>query len=515
MTFPWGSDNLKENCSEDGSLSMEWKHDLLMDLMEYGNSDFYPFHMPGHKRRANAGFAGCFPNPFSIDITEIDGFDNLHHPEGILKEAMEQAAAIYGADQTYFLVNGSSCGVMSAVCGSVSHKGTLVMSRNCHKSAYNAVYLNRLRTKYVYPQVLPGVGIQGGLEPEEVERMLLMHPETEAVLVVSPTYDGMVSDIRTISEIVHKRGIPLLVDEAHGAHFSFGQRAGFPVSALELGADVVVQSLHKTLPSLTQTAVLHVKKGYVNQERIDRFVHMFQSSSPSYVLMASIANCIRFMADRGQEDMVMYKEHLERLRSRLKAMKRLVLVDGAEGKCGVYRMDPSKIVISAAGSGMTGVELGERLRQKYHLEMEMCGPDYVTAITTVADTDEGFDRLCAALMEIDQEIDRNRDGDKCGEVKMRIVDNGIKIGAGCGLTESAMTIAQAMDSPGTAVPLDMCGGMISKEFVYIYPPGIPLVAPGEVMTPMLLELIRSYKQQGLPVQGPADAGVEQIVTVHV
>lgn len=500
---------------------MERKGTLLEDLIQYGNSDFYPFHMPGHKRRANAGFAKDFSNPFSMDITEIDGFDNLHHPEGVLKESMDRAAAVYGADQTYYLVNGSSCGILSAVCGSVSHGGTILMSRNCHKSSYHAVYLNHLRAEYIYPHVLPEFGIQGGLDPEDVERMLITHPEAEAVLIVSPTYDGMVSDVRGISEVVHRRGIPLLVDEAHGAHFSFGKRAGFPVSALELGADVVVQSLHKTLPSLTQTAVMHVRKGYANLERIDRCVHMFQSSSPSYVLMASIDNCIRFMTAEGQQAMEEYGRRLERARNRLKALKRLMLIDGAENRGFVYRMDPSKIVISTAGCAMTGAELGDRLRDDYHLEMEMCGPDYVTAITTMADTEEGFDRLCRALMEIDRElIDIDRElaacgnGDKCGEPGGRIVDNGPENGSGCGLPEVAMTIAQAMDAPGTAVSIERCAGLVSAEFVYIYPPGIPIVAPGEVLTPGLIELIKRYKQQGLPVQGPADAGVDSIITAE-
>lgn len=247
---------------------------LLDRLMEYGESDAYPFHMPGHKRQAGAGFAGDFPNPFSVDITEIGGFDNLHHPEGILKESMEWAGNVYGADQTYYLVNGSSCGILSAVCGSVSHGGTILMSRNCHKSAYHGVYLGHLRAEYIYPQTIPEFGIQGGLSPEDVRRLLITHPETEAVLVVSPTYDGIVSDIGAIAKIVHEWGIPLIVDEAHGAHFPFGGEARFPVSALELGADVVIQSLHKTLPSLTQTAVMHVNAGFADISRIDRYVHI-------------------------------------------------------------------------------------------------------------------------------------------------------------------------------------------------------------------------------------------------
>ena len=498
---------------------------LLDRLMEYGESDAYPFHMPGHKRQAGAGFAVDFPNPFSVDITEIEGFDNLHHPEGILKESMEWAGNVYGADRTYYLVNGSSCGILSAVCGSVSHGGTILMSRNCHKSAYHGVYLGHLRAEYIYPQTIPEFGIQGGLSPEDVRRLLINHPETEAVLVVSPTYDGIVSDINAIAKIVHEWGIPLIVDEAHGAHFPFGGEAGFPVSALKLGADVVIQSLHKTLPSLTQTAVMHVNAGFADISRIDRYVHMFQSSSPSYVLMAAIENCIRWMDEAGRDEMKAFSGRLDRIRRRMGEMECLALLGGVKGRCQVFDVDKSKIVVSVGSSGLTGPELTELLRNRYHLEMEMCGPDYVTAITTVADTDEGLDRLCRAFLEIDHE--RRRDtgdcgtaasgfsginGDNTGERDRGIVDNGMEKERGCGWPEIAMTIAQAMDSPGRSVPLDACEGIVSGEFIYIYPPGIPIVAPGEVLKPELVEMIRQYKRKGLPVQGTADPEVEAVLT---
>lgn len=497
---------------------------LLDRLMEYGESDAYPFHMPGHKRRAGAGFAERFPNPFSIDITEIDGFDNLHHPEGILRESMEWAGKIYGADRTYYLVNGSSSGILSAVCGSVSHGGTILMSRNCHKSAYHGVYLGHLRAEYIYPQIIPEFGLQGGLQAGEVERMLINHPEAEAVLVVSPTYDGIVSDIGAIARIVHERGLPLIVDEAHGAHFPFGKEAGFPVSALEMGADVVIQSLHKTLPSFTQTAVMHVKNGFADGNRIDRYVHMFQSSSPSYVLMAGIENCIRWMDGAGRDEMRDFGSRLDRVRERLKGLECLTLIDEAAGRCGVYDVDKSKIVISSRGSGMTGPELEELLRRDYHLEMEMCGPDYVTAITTLADTDEGLDRLCRALMEIDSCLKGTRttagwtrgngvNEDNCWDNGSGIVDNADETARICGLPEAAMTIAGAMDAPGRKVPLESCVGMVSGEFIYIYPPGIPIVAPGEVLKTELVELVKRYKCQGLPVQGTMDPEVETVVVV--
>ena len=229
---------------------------LINRLKTYASGPFYPFHMPGHKRlvcletEKNAGMGAMdFPNPFLMDITEIEGFDNLHHAQGILRRSMEWAANIYGSRKTWYLINGSTCGILAAVCGCTRPGGRILMSRNCHKSAYHAAYLNQLDISYVYPQRIPGLGIQGGILPEDVEKALKGQRDIQAVLIVSPTYDGVVSDVEKIAETVHRAGLPLIVDEAHGAHFHFG--AIFPDSALDCGADVVIQSVHKTLPSLT------------------------------------------------------------------------------------------------------------------------------------------------------------------------------------------------------------------------------------------------------------------------
>ena len=472
---------------------------LLEKLMEYGKSDFYPFHMPGHKRQSGERFAADFPNPYSIDITEIDGFDNLHHPEGILKESMEWASGIYGSHGTYYLINGSSCGILSAISGTVPNGGTILMSRNCHKSAYHGVFLNRLKAEFIYPQIIPGFGLQGGLLPEKVEEMLIKHRSIQAVLVVSPTYDGIVSDIEAIAKIVHRFRLPLIVDEAHGAHFSYGKKAGFPVSALELGADVVIQSLHKTLPSFTQTALMHVREGYVDLKRLDRYVHMYQTSSPSYIFMAGIENCIRYMSGEGSDLMVLFYNRLEGIRKRLSGMKQLrLLTEEITGRFGVYDMDRSKIIISSRGTGISGAWLDNRLRKEYHLEMEMCGPDYVTAITTLADTEEGLERLCEALLEIDAQLDAKRPN-KVEESLLTAVDR---------LSESRLTIAQAMDGPKYQVPVSAAEGLVSAEFIYVYPPGIPIVAPGEVLNKANIDLIVRYRESGLPIQGMEDKNAE-------
>ena len=497
---------------------------LINRLAAYARSDMYPFHMPGHKRRTGPeesfmnSCTDSFTNPFAVDITEIEGFDNLHHPEGILKDSMKWAADVYGADQTYYLINGSTGGILAAVCGSVPRGGRILVSRNCHKSVYHGICLNQLKTSYVYPQEIEGLGIQGGITAEDVDRMLNRYMDTQAVLIVCPTYDGIVSDIEAIARIVHRAGLPLIVDEAHGAHFRYD--AMFPVSALDLGADVVIQSVHKTLPSLTQTALLHIKCNrpdggcYADRERIDRYIHMVQSSSPSYVLMASIENSIYQME---QTDTAPYGKQLHRLRRRLGQMRHLRLADtGLIGQAGIRDLDISKIVVSTRGTclypaedgltGFTGAQLDDILRREYHLEMEMCGADYVTAITTVMDSGEGLERLGDALTRIDTQLTDagykpdGRRGDQKSVYSMRC--------------DTAMSMGEAMEEKMASVGLEDSAGCISGEFAYIYPPGIPIVAPGEWISRPILEVILEYRDKGLPVQGPADQSLRTIRVVQ-
>ena len=486
---------------------------LINRLRAYGESPIYPFHMPGHKRlKACNGRQGAvregmdFPNPFLTDITEVEGFDNLHHAQGILKTSMEWAAKIYGADRTWYLVNGSTCGILAAVCGCTQSGGRILMSRNCHKAAYHAAYLNHLDITYVYPQNIPELGIQGGILPEDVEKLLSEHRDIQAVLLVSPTYDGIVSDIERIGEIVRRAGIPLIVDEAHGAHFHFGKC--FPKSALDQGADVVIQSVHKTLPSLTQTSLLHVKaKGpegsfLADPQKIGRYLSIFQSSSPSYVLMASIENSIFCMERMRREGRIEdYGRRLAALRSRLVSMQHLKLADqDLKGTAGIADLDIAKLVISTRGTRLSGENLSSILREKYGLEMEMCGADYVTAITSVFDSEEGLKRLEKALMEIDREASSLKEGEDMREEET----------AWNMEVQAVLPLREAMDGPFRELPLAESIGSISAEFVYLYPPGIPILAPGEKIGYNILRVIETYIEKGLPVQGLADESLKTI-----
>ena len=509
---------------------------LLERLTEYAGSDAYPFHMPGHKRREIPdGIPGGFPDPYGIDITEIDGFDNLHHAEGILKDAMDEAAAIYGADRSWYLVNGSTCGILSAVFATTENGGKILTARNCHKAVYHAICLNRLEAEYLYPEEITEFGINGGIRAEDVRKALEKDAmrcagnsgnvrgkitKIQAVLITSPTYEGVVSDIRAIADAAHEYGIPLIVDEAQGAHLEYADQChSFPKSALEYGADIVIQSLHKTLPCFTQTAILHVKGKLVDQDRISRYLSMFQTSSPSYLFMAGMERCIRYMDGDGRNEMVRYEKRLEHFMERMEGLQVLEVLD--REICGKYRTvagwDPSKIVVSTMrAEDFHGEELAETLRRKYHLEMEMTAPEYVIAMTSLMDTEEGFERLGTALLEIDGAL---RHCVESEQQKEKGESKGKKRCETPEATESKVShpvrrtlICEAMDADTERTALQDTVGKVSAEFVYLYPPGIPIITPGEVFTDVIVEKIVAYKAAGLLVQGPADPDADVILT---
>lgn len=465
---------------------------LYKELEKYGQTDIYPFHMPGHKRNENT-VDGRFP--FDRDITEIEGFDNLHHPEGILRDAQRAAAELYGSLECFYSINGSTAALLAAVSSCVKRGGRILMARNCHKAAYHAVYLRDLKPVYIYPHIEHELEINGGITPSRIKRILEANSDIEAVLITSPTYDGVVSDIAGIARITKEYDIPLIVDEAHGAHFRFSDY--FPVSAVNLGADIVVQSLHKTLPSMTQTAILHRCSDRVPGDIIRRFMGIYQSSSPSYILMASMDACIDKMERDGDAMFLEFTQNLKKARERLEKCRYIRLgTSDMIGNAGIFDFDRSKLLFFTKGTSLSGRELHKILRQEFHLEMEMESEHYVTAITSVGDTKEGFDRLCNAIEEIDR-----RESLKITKGETETIFE--KISPYMQMKQ-IMRIADAMESSAVRCPLEESIGRISAEFVYLYPPGIPIVVPGEQITGQFVRNVRRYMEQGLDLQGLSD-----------
>lgn len=493
-------------------------NNIFNKLKNYSNSDYYAFHMPGHKRNLDL-MNGT--SPYQIDITEIDGFDDLHHADGILKEAQERAARVYHADETHFLVNGSTVGILSAILGTTKKGDSILVARNCHKSVYHAIYLNELDPVYLYPKFDTELGLSTEIDVNDVRKALEEHPKIRAVMIVSPTYDGVVSDIGAIAEAAHAAGCPLIVDEAHGAHFGFDPY--FPKSANVCGADLVINSLHKTLPSLTQTALLHVNGKLVNKGRVKRYLDMLQSSSPSYILMSSIDACIglleetqmgqdkpeastehsKTMPDYGHKYKNIFSEYAIRIdsfRRELEQLKYLKIIRTDDPA----RYDCSKFVISVKHAPISSHELYDILLHRYHLQMEMLAGTYVLAMTTIGDTEEGLKRLRDALLEIDAGLEKKE------AVKETITDTDLPLAGKQPALEKVWTIAEAVDQKdGETRTFADSAGCISLEYAYLYPPGSPLIVPGERISKEAVEILQWYEEHDFSIEGlQSEDGIE-------
>lgn len=530
------------------------KHNLYEKLNELAKSDIYPFHMPGHKRQLQEK---PFDEITRIDITEITDFDDLHEPEGILKEEQDFAAALYGADHTYYIVNGSTCGILTAISAVCRWGDTIVMARNCHKSVYHAAYLQNLQIEYVEPQRSAEGYPAGPVLSEEIENALQRAEKKQAakaVILTSPTYEGVLSDIPAIAEIVHAHHAVLIVDEAHGAHLGFSSE--FPQSAVRQGANLIVQSLHKTLPAMTQTALLHICGNRVDPQRVQQYLDIYETSSPSYVMMASMSKCLHLIDEEKDSVFADFYEKLQDFYKIREQLKHITILDAAWAWNTYHAcMDPSKINICVAGcmrdgSIYTGKMLSTELLRKYHIETEMTAEQYVIAMTSVMDTQKGFDRLRAALLEIDSKLsmteneeteiapsgyretelsarrtsdeEKNRDF-SCKTEKVVKNDAGQSTGQNSMLNDeeqeaehradsmqTTYTIRQAMDHVQKAVDWKEAVGRISAEFVIVYPPGAPLLVPGEVITQALYEKVRHYQKVGLNLQGMQDRTLQSI-----
>lgn len=458
-------------------------------LKLYGKSDFVPFHMPGHKRK---------PEKFGmeaaagIDITEIDGFDDYHYPQEIIKEVQEQAAEIYGTDYSFYLVNGSTAGLLTAISAVTSYGDSIVVARNCHKAVYNAISIRGLMPEYIYPKMCGDWGILGGISSEDVA-FALERTGAKAVVITSPTYEGILSDVTAIAGVCHKNGAVLIVDEAHGAHFNYSDE--FPDTAMKCGADIVIESLHKTLPSYTQTAIIHVKSNFIDINCVRRYLSIYQTSSPSYIFMAGINRCIDYMiSECGQTVNKEYISNLKILRANLLSLKNIRLLE-PQGDCFDY--DISKLVLCVPGKG---AYLHNVLLEKYHIQPEMASADYIIAMTSIGDDFGWYDKLFTALKEIDEGLGCEEKYISVGwyeEIRAQVV----------------ISPAKALENTGEEYDLFKSCGKIAMECMYAYPPGIPLVYPGELITEEFLEKIKRMRQSGIMIKGLNDHKGDKILCI--
>ena len=452
------------------------KSTLYRELERYCSFGPYPFHMPGHKR----SLMPVEELPYGWDVTEVKGTDDLHDAQGILLQAMERTAKLFGAQRTWYLVGGSTCGLLAGIRALASAGKKVIVARNCHKSVYHAIELGGLQPVWLMPPVLTE-GVCGSISPQSVEEAVEKHPDAACVILTSPTYEGVISDVSSIAELCHRQKIPLLVDEAHGAHL--GLQQGWPDSALHLGADVVVQSVHKTLPSLTQTALLHLGKGSLaDPQEVERQLDVFETSSPSYPLLTSIDGCSELIAAQGEKLFSQWKQRLDAFDLAAEKLQNLrVLGHNQEKREHIFAFDPGKLPVCTAGTNLTGPGLAGILRRNYGIETEMSQGHICLAMTGMGDSTRAMVHLQQALLEIDSSLESSSD-----RAALTLPRPG----------KGEKSISQAVLLPGNPVPFGEALGRISGEYVWAYPPGIPMVVPGEQITEEFLVAAASLEVCG-------------------
>ncbi|TCL00034.1 lysine decarboxylase [Natranaerovirga hydrolytica] len=466
---------------------------VYKQLQNYINQKTTSFHIPGHK---NSPFLK--KELIHFDLTEIEGLDNLHSPNDIIKKSQENAARVYQTKKTFYLVNGSTVGILAAMLALTNKKDKIIMARNSHRSVYNGVILNELDPCYVYPDILKDYSVPGSIHPKDIEAILKKEKDIKLIIITSPTYEGIISDIKAIASIAKRYRIPLIVDEAHGSHLAFNKY--FPSSAIEYGADIVIHSLHKTLPSLTQTALLHINDNSIDAEKIKEHLSILQTSSPSYVLLSSIDYCIGLMESKKEELFNTFVENIKTFRKDIKSQLNVFNIVGKNNTSnqGMYDMDLSRLVVNTQNSLITGNELEKKLKKDYNIQIELANKSNIIAMATIGNSKKDFDKLLKAILDIDRSLKKKEE--------LSDIFNTIKL-------NKVMTPYEAKKKHTKTIKFVSSKGYVASEFIIPYPPGIPVIAPGEELTQEIIELVLEYKAIGIQLIGMWDTTLETIQVI--
>jgi len=471
-------------------MSLDQHEAPLFDrLKAYADSGTIPLHVPGHK------MGHCIaPEMRELMGDEALRFDNtslpqtcsLQHPSGALVEAQQLAAELYGSKEAFFVVNGTSGAIMAMIVSVLKTGDKVIVQRNVHKSVTAGIIMTGVVPIYVDPVIDEELGIAHGVTPQAIGEALDKHPDAKAVLIVSPTYYGVVSDVKAIADLAHAHGIPLLVDEAHGAHFHFSDK--LPSDALSQGADLVSQSTHKTIGSLTQSSMLHVNGDLVDPKRVAVVLNMLQTTSPSFALLASLDCARRYMALNGRR---LWDQTVELYR---KTRQRINAIDGCDvfgaehlARLGVRGFDPTRLTVCCWDLDISGHAMEQLLGERYHIQMELSDFYNVLAVGSPGDTPEGMERLVAALQDISrQHVYR----------KMKIVSMPLPE-----IPDMVMTPRDAFFGTTRTVPFAASKGLVCAESIMSYPPGIPIICPGEIINQQIIDYVNTMKAAGLSLTG--------------
>ncbi|MEF2964596.1 aminotransferase class I/II-fold pyridoxal phosphate-dependent enzyme [Paenibacillus sp. M1] len=477
---------------------------LFTALKQHAAANPVQFHIPGHKKGLGTDkefrdFIG--DNALSIDLINIAPLDDLHQPTGVIEEAQKLAADAFGADYTFFSVQGTSGAIMTMVLSICSPGDKIIVPRNIHKSVMSAIIFSGAKPVFVSPAQDENLGIDHGITTSSVRRALQRHPDAKAVLVINPTYFGVCAHLKEIVDLAHSFHVPVIVDEAHGVHIHFHE--DLPMSAMQAGADMAATSVHKLGGSMTQSSVLNlnVKNGFVNPQRVQTIISMLTTTSTSYLLLASLDTARRNLALNGRTMAQQAIELANELRSKINQIPGLYSF-GREilGSEATYDLDPTKVTIHIRHLGITGYEAENWLREHYNIEVELSDMYNILCIITPGDTKESVGTLLAALTHLSEVYYKENNAN---ELIVKIPE----------IPQLSLIPRDAFYADTEVVPFKESAGRIIAEFIYVYPPGIPILLPGEVISQSNIDYIVDHVEVGLPVKGPEDRYIKEVKVI--
>lgn len=480
---------------------------LLKAMNTYIDDGTIPFHTPGHKmgKGAHPLFQEVLQRKaLQLDLANMAELDDLHEPHGPIRAAQDLAAELYGADYSYFMVNGTTGGIYAMILTVAGPGDKIIVPRNAHRSIIGGIILSGAVPVFMKPEVDVELGLTMGVTPETVSEALKEHPDAKGVLIINPTYYGVATDLKKIVDIVHSYGIPVVVDEAHGPHLKFSSR--LPIQALDAGADIVAQSTHKIIGAMTQCSIVHCRRGRIRVPRLKAMLQLVQSTSPNYILMASLDIARMQMATEGGRLIERAVDLANKAREEINKIPGLYCFGNEKvGNPGVFSIDPTKVTVTVKGLGLTGAEAERILRQTYKIQVELSDVYNILFLITLGDSEAEVAALIAALRELAAGHMGNRDFSAINEIT--------RVGKHPLPPEQVISPRDALFGNTCIVPFADAAGMVCAEIVTFYPPGIPMLCPGERITSEIIDYCHTLRDAGLHISGPEDYLLKTIKVV--
>ncbi|XEC96925.1 aminotransferase class I/II-fold pyridoxal phosphate-dependent enzyme [Paenibacillus tarimensis] len=475
---------------------------LFSALRKHAEQNPVQFHIPGHKRGSGSdpefrSFIG--DNALSIDLINIAPLDDLHQPTGVIEEAQKLAADAFGADYTYFSVQGTSGAIMTMILTVCAPGDKIIVPRNVHKSVMSAIIFAGARPVFVSPARDEKLGIDHGITTRSVRRALERHPDAKAVVVINPTYFGICANLKEIVDLVHSYDIPVLVDEAHGVLIHFHEK--LPMSAMQAGADMSATSVHKLGGSMTQSSILNVRKGRINPQRVQTIISMLTTTSTSYILLGSLDTSRRHLILNGHrlaEEAIWLAQYAREHINNIPGL--YCFGEDILGGEATYDYDPTKLTIQVRHLGITGYETENWLREHYNIEVELSDMYNILCLVTPGERSASIETLLTALRHMSEQFYQVN---AAKDLVVKIPE----------IPQLSLTPRDAFYAETEVVPFKESAGRIIAEFIYVYPPGIPILLPGEVISQENIDYIVEHVEVGLPVKGPEDRSIQYVKVI--